>query len=147
MAPSAAPLPSWMDRDSGKNRTGGIPRGADTTNVLLSGKLREMPLPDLVQILQFQRKTGVLKILASGAKKVQLGAVWFQRGDVWDAQAGDLMGEEAFYRLALMDDGSFRFGAGAAAKRNITRPTTTLLMESMRRRDEAGRPADGPVES
>jgi CheY-like chemotaxis protein len=99
----------------------------------VSGSLREMGLPDMVQVLFHGRKTGKLKI-RSGAGA---GEIHFQNGDVVNALWGEQRGAEAFYAMLKLADGEFgldpSFKPGA---RVINESAEALLLEGMRRLDE-----------
>src|SRR6185312_11517499 len=69
----------------------------------VSGSLREMSLPDMVQVLFHGRKSGNLKIRAPGGA----GEIHFSEGNIVDAHWGDLRGEPAFYAMVRLTDGDF----------------------------------------
>jgi hypothetical protein len=99
----------------------------------VSGSLREMGLPELVNVLWQGRKTGKLKI-KSGS---DLGEIHFAEGDIVNALWGRQRGEEAFYTMLKLQDGDF--GLDPAFKpqgRIITENAESLLLEGMRRLDE-----------
>jgi two-component system chemotaxis response regulator CheY len=103
----------------------------------LAGDLGTLGLEEVVQFLQLGKKSGDLVVgdLSDTAR------IRFESGEIVDATFGKLNGEEAFYGIARMRRGKFTLeppGKGAgAAPRKITRPTVQLLIEAMRRRDEA----------
>jgi len=102
----------------------------------VSGSLREMSLPDVVQILSNGRKSGRLIVEADGER----GEVHFRDGDVWDAAFGSSRGEEGFYRMLLLNDGEFQLEPGFIPEtRRIQAQTESLLLEGMRRLDEGMR--------
>jgi CheY-like chemotaxis protein len=109
-----------------------------------SGNLNSMSFADVLQLLQVGRKTGHLELEMSGRK----GSIGLESGDVRQAIAGTLVGDEAFYHLAQWRSASFAFLSsplqGAA---NITTPTMPLLMEAMRRVDESTRSGGPAVEA
>ena len=57
-----------------------------------------------------------------------------QRGDAFTDVY--FPGEEAFFAIAKLKQGEFRFHANATIGKTIERPTATLLMEAMRLKDE-----------
>src|SRR5262249_3516148 len=61
----------------------------------VSGSLREMGLPELVQVLTQGRKSGNLKIRSGN----DVGEIHFLEGDVVNALWGKVRGEEAFYAM------------------------------------------------
>lgn len=70
------------------------------------------------------------------------GDVYIDKGSVWAAHCGDLVGQQAFYRLALLEDVRVRCRriAKPTVSRNIE-PTSWefLLLEAARLRDEGSR--------
>jgi DNA-binding response OmpR family regulator len=102
----------------------------------VSGSLREMSLPDVVQILSNGRKSGKLTLTSS----VGGGELHFGGGAICDARFGDLGGADAVYALLSLTDGEFALDPSFLPLRNtINLPTESLLLEGMRRLDEGGR--------
>ncbi len=101
----------------------------------VSGRLRELGLPDMVQVLFHGRKSGNLKIRArEGA-----GEIHFAEGNVVNALWGELRGEEAFYAMLKLKDGEFGLDPTfTAPARVIDGSSEALLLEGMRRMDEEG---------
>jgi response regulator RpfG family c-di-GMP phosphodiesterase len=99
----------------------------------VSGSLREMSLPDVVQILATGRKSGKL-VLVSGPKR---GEVHFNEGQVYDCRFGELGQEDAFYALLKLTEGSFSLDPTFTPDtRRIRTSAEGLLLEGMRRLDE-----------
>jgi len=106
----------------------------------LVGRLETMPMADLVQVLHICRKTGVLR-LTQGAETANL---FFEDGEARHASLAGQSGEEAFYRMVAWTEASFSFESGTKPGAvTIAQPVMTLLMEGLRRLDEAKR--TGPV--
>ncbi|MFW2386834.1 MAG: HD domain-containing phosphohydrolase [Polyangiales bacterium] len=102
----------------------------------VSGSLREMALPDLIQIFANGRKSGNLKV-RSGASE---GELMFQDGSIHDARYGDLAGAEAVYGILRLTDGDFSLEPVSAPIEDVIGvPTQHLLLEAMRRLDEEQR--------
>lgn len=102
----------------------------------VSGSLTEMSLPDVIQILSNGRKSGRLALRSGG----KTGEISFGDGAIWDARFGTLEGEDAFYTLVALQTGDFRLDPEHVPKdRKIQQSTESLLLEGMRRLDEAGR--------
>lgn len=102
----------------------------------VSGSLSEMSLPDVVQILSNGRKSGMLEITSGGKS----GRIFFTDGAIWDATFGELQAEEGFYAMLVLADGNFSLDPeGRAQTRKINAATESLLLEGMRRLDEANR--------
>ncbi|HEX7897270.1 MAG TPA: response regulator [Planctomycetota bacterium] len=121
----------------------GRPRGqAPAAPHGLAGRLETMPMADLVQVLHICRKTGHLR-LHQGNGSASLFVV---DGEVRHALAGDIAGEEAFYRLLAWTEAAFAFESGTRTdEATVSLPTMTLLMEGLRRVDEGrlrNRPSD-----
>jgi response regulator RpfG family c-di-GMP phosphodiesterase len=99
----------------------------------VSGSLREMSLPDMVQVLFHGRKSGNLKIRAPEGS----GEIHFADGNVVNALWGELRGEDAFYAMVRLRDGEFGLDpAFKAPARVIHSSSEALLLEGMRRLDE-----------
>jgi len=102
----------------------------------VSGSLKEMSIPDLVQILNHGRKTGLLR-LTSGAQR---GEIHFVNGDLYNALCGKLCGDEAFFALLKFREGSFALDPSfTATERVIKMNAEMLLLEGLRRYDEDNR--------
>lgn len=99
----------------------------------VEGDLKQISLPDLLQIFSLNRKDGVLALSRDKTK----GYVHLLEGQVVSARLGSVTAEKAFYRLLLWDHGKFRFTPGnPQTERHINLPTDQLLLEGMRQNDE-----------
>lgn len=116
----------------------------------IQGRLQEVSLPNVIQILEVERKTGTLELERGGERT----ALHFDEGQIVDAVWKDHGGEMAVYRILQWMDGTFRFvpaAEGAAPAQRIQSNNQHLLMEGMRRLDEGGRllgqlpPPDRPL--
>src|SRR5262249_45376205 len=88
-----AKLKAMLDQwSAGNKRTKGV-----------NGSLREMGLPDIVQVLFHGRKTGKLDIRGGGKS----GEIHFLEGAIAQAFLGDLSGTDAFYAMLRFEDGDF----------------------------------------
>lgn len=97
------------------------------------GSLKELPLPDIIQLVSVSGKTGVFSLTSGEAA----GEIYLQDGKIVHAEAGGLSGEEAVYELAIWPEGDFIFHPGKEPpESSITRSNTNLLMEAARRIDE-----------
>lgn len=97
------------------------------------GSLKELPLPDIIQLVSVSGKTGKFTLSRDGED----GFIYLKNGQMIHAQVGELTGEEAIYALAIWNHGEFRFAPGEeASEHTITRSNTNLLMEAARRLDE-----------
>ncbi|MET0285161.1 MAG: HD domain-containing phosphohydrolase, partial [Polyangiales bacterium] len=73
-----------------------LTKGARQRNARgVSGALREMPLPDVIQVLSRTRKSGLLKVSTGGyTGEIQIG-----NGSIYNAAFMNLQGEEALFAL------------------------------------------------
>jgi CheY-like chemotaxis protein len=100
----------------------------------VSGSLREMSLPDMVQVLFHGRKSGSLKIRAREGRG---GEIHFADGNVVDAFWGEIRGQDAFFAMLKVVDGEFSLDPSfRASGRMIHQSSEALLLEGMRRLDE-----------
>ncbi len=109
-------------------------KGIGTDQRGVSGSLKEMNLTDIVQILAAGDKE-VLIVLEGAGKR---GEIYIHGGAVTHAVAGDITGEEAFYRMMTWDDVNFQ----VIPCKDFPEPTIeislmSLLMEGARLMDEA----------
>jgi hypothetical protein len=101
----------------------------------LKGSLDELPLTDLVEMTSLGDKTGRLLILDE--EGVVAGELAFRDGRLVGATCGALTAEKAFYALLEVQHGTFDFDPDAELDDDSCNlPTTSLLMEGMRRLDE-----------
>lgn len=97
------------------------------------GSLKELPLPDIIQLVSVSGKTGKFTLTRDGEN----GYIYLRNGQMVHAYVGELSGEEAIYALAIWNHGDFKFTPGEETDRTtITRSNTNLLMEAARRLDE-----------
>lgn len=105
----------------------------------LRGNLRDFSLPDIIQLVGFGRKTGVLQVDGDGG----CAALYFEEGKVVHAAFGETRGESAVYRLFRVAAGEFRFHSETLPPdRTIAMDPTNLVMEAARLLDEARRDED-----
>jgi hypothetical protein len=120
-----------------------VPAGAG-----LCGRLEQMSLVDVVQLLATAQRSGVVDVKAETALGTPLppSTLALARGQLVFARCGAATGEEALFSLLSSTRGSFsvRFDQAAPA-RNIQRETTFLLLEHLRRLDVAARVPQGSL--
>ncbi len=110
------------------------PMMADAT----TGTLGQINLPELLQVLEFNRKTGTLEIFGPDVR----GAITVRDGVPTFARCGKLMGEEAVFALFAVTTGQFTLTPALVEKeRNISMSMSSLLFEAARRQDEASKPS------
>jgi acid stress-induced BolA-like protein IbaG/YrbA len=97
------------------------------------GSLKELPLPDIIQLVSVSGKTGKFTLSREGDR----GFIYLKNGQMVHATVSDLIGEEAIYALAIWNSGDFQFSPGEEPDRQtISKSNTNLLMEAARRLDE-----------
>jgi hypothetical protein len=107
---------------------------------VIQGRLEEMSMIDLMQSLEMGQKSCRLHVQKAG----EAGDLFFAGGQCRDAKIGNLVGDEAVYKVLLWTEGEFEIdfnAANASSTTTTTRSTTGLLMEAMRLMDEASRDA------
>lgn len=75
---------------------------------ILSGSLQEIPLPDIIRLLQSTRRTGELVLVCDDSA----GSIYLQGGEIVDCQSSRLSGMDALKHVALFSKGEFKFGDG-----------------------------------
>ncbi len=108
-------------------------RAVTRTSRGVSGPLRELGLPDMVQVLFHGRKSGNLRIRAPEGS----GEIHLIDGNIVNALWGELRGQEAFFAMLKLKDGDFGLDPSfRATSRVINESCEGLLLEGMRRMDE-----------
>jgi len=101
--------------------------------VAFQGSLKELPLPDVIQLVAVSGKTGVFN-LRNGS---EAGQIYLRKGQIVHASVGSLNGEQAVYELARWFQGDFVFTPGTETEvETIDKSNTNLLMEAARQIDE-----------
>jgi pSer/pThr/pTyr-binding forkhead associated (FHA) protein len=109
--------------------------------VSLKGVLEDVPLAEIVQSIEFNRKTGVLEVHGEGGTS---GTISFRDGEPVAATCGNVAGEAAVLKLLATRKGEFVVRADdlrAQGEKKMKATFTRLLLESGRERDEASRGA------
>src|SRR3984893_1423587 len=73
------------------------------------GSLKELPLPDIIQLVSVSGKNGVFTLKRHADAS---GEIYLRSGQIVHAHIGDLTGEEAVYELAIWPEGEFVFTPG-----------------------------------
>lgn len=103
----------------------------------IRGRIKDMGIPDLLQILNMSNKTALVYLSHSEGQE---GKVFLQDGEVVHAECGDLMGEDAIYHLLSWVDGDFDVEPDVPPPfRSIDSSVENLLLEGMKRIDEEAR--------
>ncbi len=110
-----------------------------------SGGLHILSVPDVLQLIEAARKSGVLSVTGAGGAAV--ASLSFREGRLVAARCGDARGEEAVRRLFRTGGRAFAFRRGEPAETDegLTSSTMALMLEASRLLDEerAGGPG-GP---
>jgi|GEM_PF-1849731 len=97
------------------------------------GRLEEMGLFDLLQVIDVSRRSGELSIEHRG----QRGQLWFKDGELLDAEMGHLRGVDAIYRLLTWEFGQYEFDFNAPARpKQIKRSVGEVREEGLRRLEQ-----------
>jgi CheY-like chemotaxis protein len=104
------------------------------------GVLHKVGIEDVLQMECLSRHSLVLEV---GSSEVS-GRIFIKRGEIVHAEAGGLAGEAAFERLILLKGGEFNhLPFTEPPERTVNGPWEFLLMEAVRKRDEASADAQG----
>ncbi|MFQ3582417.1 MAG: response regulator [Chloracidobacterium sp.] len=99
----------------------------------LQGKLSQVSLPEVVQMLETGRRTGLL-LLTHQSEEAKL---YFRDGSILDVEYGAARAERAFFRLVGWTTGNFTFRSVAVNREPVmSLNPQQLLMEAFRRFDE-----------
>ncbi|MGD9898636.1 MAG: response regulator [Calditrichaceae bacterium] len=97
-----------------------------------SGDLRDLSIVELVQMLNLNKKSGVLNIEGD----IQ-GQIYLKDGHLHAAQTETKKGEDAFYDLVSLMSGAFSFDIhDIKLEQNISNSTMNVIMEACRIMDE-----------
>jgi tetratricopeptide (TPR) repeat protein len=104
---------------------------------VLAGDLATINLFDVIQVVENSRITGILVIESSGVS----GRIYFNHGQIADAQAAELRGVSAFRSFVDVCDGIFEMEKSPVEfKQNISAPNNTnLILDVLREIDEEKR--------
>ncbi len=128
--------PTTGDVLAGKLRRLQAPQPKNDVATGVAGSLRDLALPDLVQILFHGRKSGRVKVDANGRE----GELHFQEGRLVHALIDDLSGEEAVYEMLTFLEGAFSLDPSfKATESTIQANPEMVILEGLRRLDERNR--------
>ena len=104
---------------------------------LISGSISEMPLPDLLQLFDNSRKSGILTIRSSQG----IGKVYLREGQVYHAEVEAnpiVKPRKAFYRMFAWTEGAFDLKPLGEhfVPEELTESTMSLVLEGVRQLDE-----------
>ena len=97
-----------------------------------AGELKDLSIVELVQMLNLNKKSGVLKIDGQGK-----GEIYLKDGQLIGAKTESQEGEEAVYELVAFEKGTFNFEVSDEEyPNNVTNGTMNVIMEACRIMDE-----------
>jgi len=102
------------------------------------GTFEDLPLPEILQNIEFNEKSGELEIHAEAVN----GLVTFKAGLPYEASTSDgRRGEAAIWRLLDLEEGNFvlRRDSAVAGPRQIKISFTRIMLDHSRQSDESGR--------
>lgn len=107
-------------------------RQADANNAL-KGRLEDLAVIDLIEILGIEKKTGILSLNNENGHS---GQIVFNRGSVISAATGKLRAEEAFYKMINWNRGRFSMlFTEVHADDEFTLSNMGLLLQGAKRMD------------
>jgi response regulator RpfG family c-di-GMP phosphodiesterase len=98
------------------------------------GDLKNLGIPEIVQTLHLGLKTACVTLKAGEGDG---GRIYFTNGRISHCETENLKGEDAFYRLLRLQEGSFVIShSQTATERTIDMDEMQLILEGFRRIDE-----------
>ena len=114
---------------------------ADTS--ALSGNLKFLPLPDILQLLHTNNCSGILRV--KNQYSPTPGVVYFAKGAPIDALAGEKSGQEALFELFGWVEGTFSFSTEKVnASRVIQAGMMEIILDGTRMLDDGKIVRQGP---
>jgi serine/threonine-protein kinase len=99
----------------------------------LVGDVKDLPLPDIIQINCLGRNVARLLV----RYPIGDGVFYFQDGEIYDARLGELSGIKAIYEALKYEEGAFRIDASVTtSERTIFKSWAEVLMDGLRYLDE-----------
>ena len=100
----------------------------------IEGRLENLALPEIVQMLHIGNKTAKVTVSADKNR----GKIWFEHGVIRHAKLGAIEGEDAVFAMLEWKEGSFQIEHGVrTGKSTVETDPMWLLMEGLRRLDES----------
>ena len=96
------------------------------------GRIGGVSLASFLQMLEQERKTCTLVVESDDRS----GRLYFNEGDLIDAECGEDVGQEAVYSLLTWQGPSFRVTEGEDRLQRITLPLAHILLQAATRQDE-----------
>ncbi|MBI4850691.1 MAG: DUF4388 domain-containing protein [Acidobacteria bacterium] len=132
--PIIRPIPRPIPRP----KTAGYPSVQKEKAVkVLTGDLSTISIFDVIQMVENSRITGILQITSTNTE----GRIYFNYGQIADAQVGELRSNAAFRHFVELEEGRFELEKSPVEfKQNIDAPNNTnLILDVLREVDEAKR--------
>jgi CheY-like chemotaxis protein len=95
----------------------------------LLGKLGDVSVIDILQLLSNTSKSGNL-LISDGTLE---GNVYFMKGRIFNAELGNVKGEDAIYDMIYWEDGFFRFNQGEIPRQDIIAAPTNKIISKCQR--------------
>jgi CheY-like chemotaxis protein len=100
----------------------------------LAGDATQVPIPDILTMLELTRKSGILHVSVGHA----MGRIVLEEGRLSHAEVGNLVGADAFFILLQYHGGVYRFEPDATDRRHtIDQRVSEMLLASAVREDSA----------
>jgi len=118
-------------------------RHGNMTTRSMYGSIKEIPLPDLIQLLTTSKKNGVLEV----ENENFVGRIYLKDGQIYFAAINDKTDVDpykAIYRILTWQDGTFELlpEDSREFENQISGSPESILMEAMRQMDEIARLQD-----
>lgn len=116
-----------------------FPKGhAESGAVALEGRLEEVPIVEILQLLRLGERSG--ELLIDGSDR-GAGIVLVVGGEIYAAavegEGGSFAGKDALFQIGMANTGEFRFRRSSwSGEREIKEPTQVLLQKMQRLRSE-----------
>ena len=99
------------------------------------GTLHNVSSGIFLQLMEMEQKTCTIRL--ENKQNGRKGVLFFSKGELFDARVNDNQGKTAAYEIFAWDEVNLTIQNGCALKKNLIRQDIqTLLLESMRRKDE-----------
>lgn len=100
----------------------------------LSGHTKHLPVPDLLQILSLNMKSGTLRLEDPTGL---VGRIYFDEGSIVHSEMGEVKGEKALFRLMMWPEARFRLEPlPEGVTKTIHGTTASVLMDGFTHWDE-----------
>ncbi|RMG10864.1 MAG: DUF4388 domain-containing protein [Planctomycetota bacterium] len=108
---------------------------SEERNKGVTGDLTMIGPAELIQAITITDRTGLLSIKEEGGAFID---IFFHDGQIWSIESSGEDDEEQFYEFLSWTKGKFSFEPrDAPSERTFTKDTTSLLLEGMKRLDDA----------